>query len=332
MMRSAPAFWEHDGVAARVLTPLGALYHAVGVLRRRLAAPTRVGATVVCVGNATVGGTGKTPVAIDLARRMSERGVDTHMLTRGYGGRYQGPPLCVDPDRHAARDVGDEALLLARAAPTWVSPDRRASARAAVAAGARALVMDDGLQNPYLEKDFSILVVDGAVGFGNGRVVPAGPLRERLGHALARVQAVVVMGRDAAGAARRIGAARPVLAARLTPDEAAFALRGRRVLAFAGIGRPEKAFRTLRDLGAEVIETASFPDHHPYSDEDLAALRARARSLAAGLVTTEKDAARLPAWIREETAVVRVRVEWDDESALDALLSRSLEERPAYAR
>ncbi len=316
----APAFWQRDGLTARLLAPLGTLYDAAGVLRALVTVPRRAGMPVICVGNATVGGTGKTPVAIDLARRLRARGLAVHLLTRGYGARAPREPLRVNPAKHTFADVGDEPLLLARAAPTWVSPDRVAGAEAAVKAGAKVLVMDDGLQNPRLAKDLSLLVVDGGSGFGNGRVLPAGPLREALPRALGRARAVVLMGRDETGERARLPEGLPVLTACLRAAESARYLRGRRVLAFAGIGRPAKFFETLAELGAEVVGTAAFPDHHRYAVAEVQALLRRAEAAQAWPVTTEKDAARLPAWARGEVQKVPVNVAWDDAEALDRLL------------
>lgn len=321
MRRRPPAFWARDGLVPRLLTPLGALYDAAGVLRRQLVVPRRAGVPVICVGNATVGGTGKTPVAIDIAGRLHRKGLAVHLLTRGYGGRPPSAPLRVNPAKHTAADVGDESLLLARAGPTWVSPDRVAGARKAVEAGAQVIVMDDGLQNPHLAKDLALLVVDGGMGFGNGRVLPAGPLREALPRALGRSDAVILMGRDETGVRARIEEAPPVLGARLVPDSGvAQALRGQSVLAFTGIGWPAKFFRTLSHLGAVVDVTRAFPDHHRFTDRELRDLLALAGSSHLTPVTTEKDAVRLPAWARSQVTVLAVTVVWDDPAAVDRLL------------
>ncbi|RDD62363.1 tetraacyldisaccharide 4'-kinase [Ferruginivarius sediminum] len=320
-----PEFWARDGVIPRLLSPLSALYDAAGVLRRQLTVPRPVGVPVICVGNATVGGTGKTPVAIDLAWRLSGQGLAVHLLTRGYGARRAASPVRVNPAKHTAVDVGDEALLLARAGPTWVSPDRIAGARKAVEAGAQVIVMDDGLQNPHLANNLALLVVDGAAGFGNGRVLPAGPLRESLWRALDRSDAVVVMGRDRAGVTGLVGDGRPVLKAKLiVPDDAASSFFGKRVLAFAGIGRPEKFFRTLAGLGADVVESRGFPDHHAFTREQLRDLLARAESANLTPVTTEKDAMRLPEWARWQVSVLPVAAVWDDPAAVDRLLEATL--------
>lgn len=317
----APGFWTRPpGPLSTLLAPASAIWTAVGRVRQRRADPWRAPVPIVCVGNLTAGGAGKTPVALDLLDRLTARGVAAHALSRGHGGRLAGP-LRVDPANHTAADVGDEPLLLAAAAPAWIARDRAAGARAAIQAGARAIVLDDGFQNPGLAKDLSLVVVDGATGFGNGRVIPAGPLREPVADGLARAQAVVVIGPDATGVAAMVGAHLPVLGARLEPDpEAAAGLSATRLLAFAGIGRPGKFFDTLRGLGADLAEAVPFPDHHLYTPAELEGLLSRATLLDARLVTTAKDAVRLPGDLRNRVAVLPVRIVWHDPAAVDALL------------
>jgi len=319
-----PAFWYRPaGPLAWVLAPIGALYGLAGRLRMAWGKPERAGVPVICVGNLVAGGSGKTPVSIAVAEALRARGVAFAFLTRGHGGRERGP-LAVDLARHEAADVGDEALLLAANGPCRVSRDRAAGARAAVADGAQVLVMDDGFQNPGLAKDLSLIVVDGGVGFGNGLLVPAGPLREPVARGLARADAVVVVGEDETGVERLVRTATtrplPVLHARLEPSMEARALAGRAVLAFAGIGRPEKFFATLESLGARVVDRVGFADHHPYRPEEVMALVDRASMLGAVLVTTAKDAARLPDPLRALVRVVPVRAVWRDPAALDRLL------------
>jgi tetraacyldisaccharide 4'-kinase len=323
----APDFWTEDGALAALLSPLGAGYDLAGRLRRAMVPPVAADIPVVCVGNLVAGGAGKTPVVLALVEALAARGAAVHCLTRGYGGSAAGPRR-VDAARDGAAEVGDEALLLARAAPSWVARDRAAGARAAAAAGARVVVMDDGFQNPALAKDLSLVVVDGAYGFGNRRVMPAGPLRETVARGLARADAVVLLGHDQRNLGAALARRLPVLTARLEPRPGSERLAGRRVLAFAGIGRPEKFFATLAGpedgpgggLGAELVETRAFPDHHPYGAAELRALRARARSLDAILVTTEKDAVRLAPEQREGIETLAVAVAWDDPAALQALL------------
>ncbi len=303
-----PAFWGVDGAAARLLAPAGAIYAAAGALRWRLAGAAAAPLPVVCVGNATVGGTGKTPLALALIDRLARRGFAVHALCRGYGGRLRGP-VRVDTARHRVADVGDEALLLAAAAPTWAGRDRLAAARAASAAGAEVAVLDDGLQYPRLAKLTSLLVVDAASGVGNGRVVPAGPLREPLSRARDRADAVVVVGD---GVPPETLAGRPLFRLRLVPTSDAAALAGRRMLAFAGIGRPEKFFATARAVGVDVSESRAFADHHVFTANELDALEARAATLGATLLTTAKDAARMPPERRAQVAVLGVRAAFDD--------------------
>ncbi len=319
-----PGFWYRPpGLKARLLSPLGGVYGAVGRLRHRRARPEAAGVPVVCIGNLTVGGAGKTPLAIAVARRLAAAGLAPQFLTRGYGGRLPGP-LQVDLGRHDADDVGDEALLLAAHFPTWRSPDRVAGARAAVAAGAGALVMDDGFQNPYLAKDVSLLALDGAGGLGNGRLVPAGPLRERPQDGLARADAAVLVGEDAQGLRRWLAAAAPglpVLRARLEPEPSARQFRGVSVVAFAGIARPARFYRTLERIGARIVARFSYDDHHRYTPDELMQMADLADAAGALLVTTAKDYARLPDEARALVRVLAVSVVWADEAALDRVLA-----------
>jgi tetraacyldisaccharide 4'-kinase len=311
-----PRFWQNDGWAAWALSPVAAVVERLTA--RRVARPGwRAPAPVLCCGNATVGGAGKTTLALDIVVRLRARGVDAHCISRGYGGRVQGP-LRVDPAQHGADLVGDEPLLLAQVAPTWVGADRASSARAAVAAGAAALVMDDGLQNPGLVQDAGLLVIDGATGFGNGRVMPAGPLREPAAAAAARCRAAVMIGMDQRGAAAALPPGLPVLEAWLAPDQA---LHGVRVMAFAGIARPAKFHATLLQAGATLTGTMDFPDHHRFRPHELQAVQERARQMDSTLVTTPKDAVRLsPEW-RSRVRVVGVGLRWLDEAALERLLA-----------
>ncbi|GJD33648.1 tetraacyldisaccharide 4'-kinase [Methylobacterium aerolatum] len=290
-----PAFWsagpEHP--AARALAPVAGFYGALTARRMDrpgLAAPC----PVICLGNFTLGGAGKTPAARAVAALLREGGLRPAFLSRGYGGRLRGP-VRVEPGRHGADAVGDEPLLLARDGPVVVSRDRPAGAALCREAGADVIVMDDGLQNPSLAKNLALAVVDGGAGHGNGRVVPAGPLRAPAHRQWPHVAGVILIGEGEPGervAAEAAGRGLPVHRGRLVPDGGGFA--GRRVLAFAGIGRPGKFFDTLRETGARLAGTRAFPDHHPFREADLAALRREADRLGATLVTTEKDAVRLP--------------------------------------
>ena len=290
-MRAPGFWWKEPGVAAALLSPLAAIYASVA--GRRLTKPgTRAGIPVLCVGNPTVGGAGKTPTAITIARLLIATGEKPMFLTRGYGGRLAGPVI-VEPT-HTAAQVGDEPLLLARVAPTVVAQDRVAGARLARAQGASVIVMDDGFQNPSLIKDLAILVVD-ARGVGNGRVIPAGPLRAPLGPQLTRASALLIVGSGASAieqAARERGMA--VFHGALAPDAAAVAsLRGRKFLAFAGIGDAEKFFATLKRAGIDAPVRRGFSDHHRYSAAEARALVRAGEQGKLDLLTTEKDLARL---------------------------------------
>lgn len=317
----APAFWSGPSLLSDLLMPAGDLHAAAGWLRARLTRPQRAPVPVICVGNLVAGGAGKTPTARALLARLTARGHRPAALLRGYGGRLAGPAR-VEPGRHDAQAVGDEALLLARAAPTWIARDRVAGARAAAAAGAELIVMDDGFQNPSLTKDLSLLVLDGESGLGNARVMPAGPLREPPGRGFARADALVVLGDDRHGLAAR-APGKPVLFARIEPSDDTD-LAGRRLLAFAGIGRPSKFFATLERLGAELVATAEFADHHPFTPGELESLQRRAVQQAATLITTEKDAVRLPAPWRDRVEVLPVALVFARPDRLDALLARVL--------
>jgi tetraacyldisaccharide 4'-kinase len=307
----APDFWRRRGAAALALAPLGALYGFSVALKAKLSRPFDPGLPVICVGNLTAGGSGKTPIAIAIAESLRARGEKIFFLTRGYGGSEAGPAMA--SRAHSAREMGDEALLLARAAPTIVARDRAAGARLAKEKGATVLVMDDGHQNFTVAKTLSLVVVDAESGFGNGFQIPAGPLREPVAQGLARADAVVLVG---TGQPDLQGFAGPVLRAHLEVDGEAFA--GKRIFAFAGIGRPEKFVASLEESGAEVVGSCFFDDHHPYTEDEIIELKAVAGD--AQLVTTEKDFVRLTTAQREGIRLLKARAVFDDPAALDRLL------------
>ncbi len=319
MMRE-PAFWESDGLTARALQPLAGVWTAATRLHRTAMRPWRAPVPVLCVGNVTVGGGGKTPAARALTDRLSSRGWQPHILSRGFGGSHAGP-VTVDPGRHTSRDVGDEPLLLARHAPVWVARNRARAAAAAVGAGADILVMDDGLQNVHLARTLSFIVIDGPRGFGNAKVLPAGPLREPLADALSRAGTVVIVGDDHHGLERALsGEGLCVLHARL--EAGRIPGDGLPLFAFAGIARPGKFFATLEEHGAEVVKTRSFADHHRYDPMTVTAMFEEANALGARLVTTEKDWVRLDEATRALAEPVPVRMVFRDEGILDALIDR----------
>lgn len=321
-----PEFWKADvggrdaALALRaLLTPVSWLYAFAAAQRQNTTGSRRAPVPVICVGNLTVGGAGKTPITRALRSKL---GPNVHTLSRGYGGRIEGP-LRVTTDMDA-REVGDEPLLHARDGAAWIARDRFAGAMAAAQAGAHAIIMDDGFQNPKLAKDLSIIAVDPGFGIGNGQVFPAGPLRERLADGLARADAVIILhsarsGDDEAPSLDWLtGFAKPILHARLEPAGIA---PDRNLVAFAGLARPEKFFDTLAAMGGKVTEAVPFADHHYYTEDDLGVLAQMAEERDAMLITTEKDAARLsPEW-RARVAILPVAARFDDETALDALLA-----------
>jgi tetraacyldisaccharide 4'-kinase len=320
-----PGFWTGTGRASRLagllLSPMEPLTAALTARRLRRAgwdAPV----PVVCCGNVGVGGAGKTTLALDLVDRIRQRGIAVHCLTRGYGGSVGAGPLLVDPQCHDAALVGDEALLLAGRAPCWVGSDRAASGRAALQAGAQLLLMDDGLQNPGLIQDFPLLTIDGAVGFGNGRLLPAGPLREPIAVAAARTACAVLIGPDRTGALRHLPPGLAVLQAELRMDPHLVGLRGRTLFAFAGIARPGKFFDSLEALGLTLVGRRGFPDHHFFTPTDLAQLRGEADRHGAALITTPKDAARLGPARCSDLLVAGVSLHWRDQAACDGLIDR----------
>jgi tetraacyldisaccharide 4'-kinase len=325
-----PAFWHRpSSLTSRLLTPLAALYGAIAA--RRMARPgADAGVPVICVGNYHTGGAGKTPTVLALVKLLRDMGETPFVLSRGYGGSLPGP-LRVDAARHTAAEVGDEPLMMAAHAPVVIERDRVAGAQLARGEGASVIVMDDGFQNPALRKDMSLIVVNAARGLGNTQVFPAGPLRAPLAPQLARTDALLVIGEgDAAADVEHALVARgvPVFHARVTPDDQTVAaLRGQRVLAFAGIGDPGRFFDTLRAQGIAVAAERVFPDHHRFTKDELWALRAEATRDGLALVTTEKDFARLSgdlASLKDGITPLPVMLRFDDEARLRELIVAKL--------
>lgn len=329
-----PAFWypaagKPAGLLPWLLSPFACLFSFGGLLRARINRPYHAPAPVICIGNLAAGGAGKTPAVLAIARRLLAQGVNVHCLTRGYGGSLRGP-VRVDPASHTATDVGDEPLLLAAVAPTWVSRDRKLGAMVAVAAGAELLLLDDGHQNPHIAKDVSLVLVDAARGFGNGWVLPAGPLREPAARGLARATAVLLVG-GASPAVEKVLAERGIPL--LLGHKAACGgsqLTGQRLLAFCGIGAPEQFLSMLRELGADLAATRIFPDHHPFTDKAISALLSEAKNIGAGLITTEKDLMRMPLALRPQVRALAIEMRFADEAALMHILSPALQRLKAH--
>ncbi|MGB2389089.1 MAG: tetraacyldisaccharide 4'-kinase [Henriciella sp.] len=322
-----PRFWAADldpwsresaPLLRALLTPVAFIYERVTAGRIRRTKPKKLPAFVICVGNLTAGGVGKSPVVKTLrARIMADTGRRVASLSRGYGGRLKGP-VKVDVAQHTAQDVGDEPLMLAASGETWVGRDRAAAGDAMIADGVEIIIMDDGHQNPAIAKDFSIIVIDAATGFGNGYVIPKGPLRERPEQGLARADMIVQMGEgplpEAAKSSRL-----PISRGHIKPAED---VGDGRYVAFAGIGRPEKFFETLKGLEVDVADTVPFPDHHVYSEDDLAYLRRLAVDYQARLITTEKDFVRLSEAQRTDMCYLPIFVDFDDERLIEMIISR----------
>lgn len=311
-----PEFWYRKGsLRSMLLAPLGAIYSAA-TARRVQQNPSYIATIpVICIGNINAGGTGKTPTAIALAQRLTEMGQTPHIVSRGYGGALSGPVL-VDPQTHGANDVGDEPLMLSAFANTWVSKERAAGVRAAESAGASVILLDDGFQNPSVQKDLSIVVVDAVKGFGNGRTMPAGPLREPASAGLSRADILLTIGPTQARTA--FTPELPQTCVRIDGQLDALPTGmpwgNLPVLAFAGIGHPEKFFATLKALGADVVRGEALDDHQPFTDALLTRLETEAKNRGLHLVTTEKDAVRLPDHFRAKVSVLPVRltlIDWE---------------------
>lgn len=332
-MKHPPRFWslQRVSVPSVLLSPMAGLYGWVAGRRMRRRPKAIATVPVICVGNYVVGGAGKTPTALALARIARSQGLNPGFLTRGYGGSAR-EPLVVDLDLHDAARVGDEALLLAEAGPVVVSPDRPAALPLLARLGVDLIIMDDGFQNPSLRKDLCLIVVDGAAGVGNGRVIPSGPLRAPLRTQIIRTDAVIVVGEGKPGdkIVRRVSrAGKVVLKAKLEP--ATVRVWGpRSYLAYAGIGRPEKFFNTLDRAGVPLADVKSFPDHHAYTVEDARKLLARADADGLDLITTSKDRARLTrtegelARLRERSKVFEIQMHFENEARIAALIAETV--------
>lgn len=315
-----PRFWRDTNLLSLALTPLSWLYGLGAWADRAFTTPRRAALPVISIGNATAGGAGKTPTALALAPLIEELGATPHFISRGYGGAvHEARRVTADDDW---QQVGDEALLLARTAPTWVGPSRLASIAAAAQAGATLAICDDAHQHHALAKTLSLLVIDGPYGIGNGRLLPAGPLREPFAAAIARSDAAILIGEDTDRLAPSLGI--PVFHATLEPSGDTAALHGTPWLAFAGTGRPEKFFESLARLGLNLAATRAFADHHPYSAADIAGLKQQAAALGAGLITTEKDIVKLSPQQASGIAVLPVTLTFREPQAIRAFLRSKL--------
>lgn len=299
-----PSFWQSHNTLSFLLSPLAWIYGEATQLRLKLHTPYKCKAKVICIGNITAGGVGKTPVAMAMAEKYLKEGKKVFFVTRGYKGKLKN--IVVDLNKHTPQETGDEARLLAGIAPTIIAPNRRWGAEKAVRLGAEVIILDDGFQNPSLYKDESWLVFDGTVGMGNGKIIPAGPLRETLADGQKRANFILIMGEDKTNLAQKCSL--PVFHGKLKPLP--FSLENRRVLAFAGIGHPEKFYLTLKNLGYQTVITKDFADHHMYSQDELDHLHQLASEHGLSLVTTEKDFVKLPQSAKRNVYCLKVRAEW----------------------
>lgn len=312
-----PKFWSisEAGLTIRLLSPATYLTRYLHYKRQKRPSE-HVMVPVLCIGNVTVGGSGKTPLVLDFVARLKQKHHTPHIITRGYGGRSHNSHL-VDLRYDDATAVGDEALILAASAPTWCGKDRLLSAQNAIKEGADCLILDDGFQDPSLFKDVSLLVFDGEFGAGNERLLPAGPMRETFASASKRAQGVVIIGPDKHKLAERFFPSLPLASLSFYPRPEIRALQGKQLIAFAGIGRPEKFFDMLRKAGLYLVDTISYPDHHNYSPSELDDLTHLAQIEGTALVTTEKDAVKLPPDFMKHVTVIKIDLYWDHSEMAD---------------
>lgn len=320
MMRT-PSFWQTRNIMALTLLPASIVYQCITSLRNRFTKPVKISVPILCIGGLTAGGAGKTPVCLHIGELCKERGINAWFVSRGYKGKLQGP-IQVKPSEHTAYDVGDEPLLLARVLPTVIAKDRVLGAQFAAKAGAELIIMDDGFQNPSIHKDISILVADGTLMFGNEYIIPAGPLREPVTSGLKRSDGIIIINSKLHSGIPTVGV--PVLRAYTKPNDEAYALKDKKLLAFCGLAYPQKFFATLSVLGAELVEEKTFPDHYQYSDAEIDALALTAKAQDAMLVTTSKDAARMNARSLSLVTVVHVTLDFEKPDALMALIDKAL--------
>ncbi len=314
-----PSFWKDKNLASLLLSPIGCLYMSATFLRLKLKKAKKVEKKVICIGNITAGGTGKTPVSLAIAAMLQQMGKNPFFVSRGYGGKAQ--DILVDIKKDKAEVVGDEPLLLAQRAPVVINADRYKAAQKAIENGADIIVMDDGFQNPGLYKDISFLVFDGEFGIGNGFGVPAGPMRESFSQGLKRAQAVIIIGEDKHNIAAKLSAL-PVFYAKVVNEP--INPQHKKAIAFAGIGRPQKFYNSLKQCGVEIVETIDFPDHHQYSKDELENLILRAKEKKAQLYTTTKDYVKIPQELRPHFNVLQIKIKWQDEKSLETFLKEKL--------
>lgn len=311
-----PEFWTKQSFLSDILQPLSTIYAAATAWRLKSHTPYKSEYPVICIGNLTAGGTGKTPVSLSIAEMLQNMGKNPYFISRGYGGSLHN--IVVNPTVHTPQQVGDEPLLLAEAAPAVINSDRAAAAKLAINNGADCLVMDDGFQNPTLHKDISFLVFDGNYGIGNGRVIPAGPLREPFTEGIKRAQAVIILGDDKHSVAKQTDL--PVFYGKIKEEQPK--ITNRNIVAFCGIGHPEKFFASLNKCGFNLVKTFNFPDHHFYTRAELSSLIEFAQKNNLDIYTTSKDFIKILPELRPHFKVLNIKISWQDEAALQNFLAQ----------
>ena len=318
-----PNHWQNNNVLSRLLMPFGWIYFQLSLWRHKIERSVDIGVPVICVGNIVAGGAGKTPTVMYLGKLLSKL-LKVAFLTRGYGGAFSGP-IKVNPHKHTFQDVGDEALLLSKIAPTWVSKNRLDGGLAAKLDGAQIILMDDGFQNPTIGKTFSILVFDGPYGVGNNQLIPSGPLRETLGRGMSRADAVVIIGEDLHDLQSKIPENIPLFSVTTSPIISKKLKAAKSVIGFAGIGRPRKFLETLKTLNVDIQDFVPFPDHHKFRNSEIEDLIRRASETGAQLVTTTKDFVRLPPNTKNSIIAMDIELNWANQNQIKALLEQVLD-------
>ena len=312
-----PHFWTELSWQSVILFPVSYIWRFGHYAQQKILNTKETEIPVICVGNLTVGGSGKTPVVITLCRFLSGIGKSTSILTRGFGGKEKGP-IFVSTNLHQSLDVGDEPLMMAHSLDVCVSRNRPLGANHILDKKKYdCIVMDDGLQNPTLKKDLNIAVFDGKFGIGNGFLLPAGPMRQKLEVGIQNIDLVIFNGKDETGLGQKIPPHIPIFTGELQPDEEIVEkMKNRRVYGFAGIGNPSRFFKTLNNIGADLVGEAHFADHHPYTNADLTQLYEEAMQSGAELVTTQKDWMRLPTDWRDRVLTVPVRIHFSADDTI----------------
>lgn len=326
-MLKAPKFWykKKDTILSNSLYPLSLIFRFGTKLRNYISVKGKSKLPIICIGNIVVGGAGKTPVALKIGKLLKLKGYNPHFVSKGYGGVEKNNNLV--QDWHSPISVGDEALLLSEIAPTWIGIDRNKSFDLAYHKGADCIIMDDGFQNPTLQKDFSIIVINGEQGFGNRRVMPSGPLRESISRGISRTNLVIVIGEISEDVKNKIPKLVPVINANFVVSKKNKIFNNQKILAFAGIAYPEKFFNSLRKEGAKIEKKVTYPDHHIFDENDMLYLAEQANISKSILVTTKKDYVRIPKSYRSLISTLDGEIEFEEESLLIEILSNLLENK-----